>query len=624
MQFIGIENKYLALQIATDGSVLRIKSEYGCVEYTDYLSVVYGGSIVLDLLDYAKVRIFRENDVIKIDIKDLIWYARFPAHGYIKPDPSPDIKFSFEIRLEEDEVLFTVCTPQNMDDEPVEIVFPRNILKWDPQKPGELAGAFHSLGSLHRYPSEVFLHINYRTILPVAGFFTSNGGIGIRTSDIYDYKLELLSDGKTGCGNMVFEFNKDKNEYNRTCRMKFFPAGSNYVHLAKWHRNAVQKENRFRSLKEKIACSPEVEKLAGSVIWKHNTYPAKVPDGVKKDYSLYVRSLEAGEAEGKPGNWSAKEIFDTANHAGFDRVCILNTGWNNKGFDSGYPTRFPVNPERGTEDDFKNAAAYGRALSDGYIFSVHDNYRDVYPNSDEFTFDEIMTDRNGGRIMGGIWRGGRCYLECGKCTLKYAERDLPHIAQMCGRGAIYLDVQGCVELKNCYHPDHPGSRSDDAEWRLETFRIAKKHIGAIATEGAPHEFAVQDIDLGAYPPIKAGSDPNMKPIPFFQLVYHDSIYTFCGQGVSGVYGREYINRVALYGMLPWDFSSDSLEISRKMRGTCTAEMISHDFCAEAVEHTVFSDGTEVYANFSDQETLQIAPQSFVITRKLNGKTAKSC
>ena len=92
------------------------------------------------------------------------------------------------------------------------------------------------------------------------------------------------------------------------------------------------------------------------------------------------------------------------------------------------------------------------------------------------------------------------------------------------------------------------------------------------------------------------------------------MYTFCGQGVSGVHGTEYINRVALYGMLPWDFGADSLRISKELRNACTAEMVSHEFISETLEHTVFADGTEVYANFGAEEASGIPGKSFVIKR----------
>ena len=616
-QFLELDNGKLNLRLAPDGSKIEIRTPWGGLwERENYITVLYGGIIRLELLPWSKVKTTLKDGVIRLDVTDTVWYGRFPGHGYLKPNPAPPMTFSFRIALEGDEVLFTTEVPKGLDNETVEIAFPDPVFEWDTAKPGKLAGAFNTLGVLYSYPGPERIYSDVWTILPMAGFFTPEFGMGVRTAEIFDSRLrvDVNNRGPQGLAFIINEFDKGRSEYERTVRFRFFPAGNNYVDLAKWHRESVKREHRFVSLKEKIAAAPEVAKLAGSVIWKHNTYPKEVPAGVKKDYSLYTRSLAAAEAEGRPGNWSAKEVFDTAHAAGFDRVCVLNTGWSYKGYDSGYPTRFPVNPERGTEEDFKAAAAYGRSLSPDYIFSVHDNYRDVYPGTPEFSFEEVMRDKEGGRIKGGIWQGGRCYLICGECTQKYADRDLPHIAEMCGRGAIFLDVQGGVLLRNCYHPDHPGSKRDDAEWRLETFRKAKKYFGAVGTEGAPHEFAVPDIDLGAYPVISKSNSPNVRPIPLFQLVYHDSLYSFCGQGVSGVYGREYVNYEALYGMLPWDFGPDSLRISRELRDSCTAEMLTHEFLSETLQRTCFSDGVRVLANFGSKEEEGIPAGSFVIEK----------
>ena len=615
--FFELNNGVLTFRIAADATIAELQSPWGTWESHDLVSMVYGKAIRLDAVRCGKVFMEKSGDGIHIRISDLVWMARFPGHGYCKPDPAPPMELAFRIRLDEDEVCFITETPVGLDDELLEVSFPQGPIRWNTAEEGHFAGAWDTLGTCLFYPSAERFAAEGRSILPVAGYFSPEGGIGIRTAETCDFQLCISVNNGDSCGRsaIVHEFWRGKSEYERTVRMKLFPAGSNYVTLAKWHRDSVKKENRFTSLAEKIAAAPEVEKLAGSVIWKHNTYAVDVPVNVSKDYSLYVCTPAAAEAEGRPGNWSAKEVFDTAHQKGFDRVCIFNTGWNNKGFDSGYPSRFPPNPERGSEADFTAAAEYGRKLSDGYIFSVHDNYKDVYRNSDEFSPEELITTIDGIKLKGGIWRGGRCFIICGRETLKYAKRDLPHIGRMCGRGAIYLDVQGCTELNNCYHPDHPGNKREDARWRLETFREAKKHIGAVATEGAPHEFAVQDIDLGAYPPIRRETASNARPVPFFQLVYHDSVYSFCGQGVSGVHGAEYVNRVALYGMLPWDFGEDSLRISRELRQACTAEMLSHEFCSATLERTVFADGTEVFANFGTEDAEGIPAKSFIIRRQ---------
>ena len=612
-----LSNGILDLVISSDGSYLQIKGPAGSWECRELVTFVYGAAVRLDAVRCGRVTMEQNENEIRFRISDLVWMARFPGHGYLKPDPAPEMSFAFRIRLAGDEVHFITEVPRGLDDETSEIRFPGDPIRWDTKTRGHFAGAWNTLGTCMNYPSDSNYISDYAGILPVAGFFSAGGGVGIRTPDVADYRLCTVVNHGNSEGHccIIHEFNRGKSEYERTVALKFFSPGSNYVDLAKWHRESVKKEKRFKSLAEKIAEAPEVAKLAGSVIWKHNTFACEVPPHIRKDYSLYVSTPAAAEAEGRPGNWSAREVFDKARAEGFDRVCIFNTGWNNKGFDSGYPTRFPPNPERGSEKEFSDAAAYGRKLSEDYIFCVHDNYKDVYPNSPEFSFDEIIRNADGGKLKGGIWRGGRCYIICGSETLKYARRDLKHIGEMCGRGAIYLDVQGCTSLNNCYHPDHPGSRRDDIQWRLETFREAKKHIGAVATEGAPHEFAVQEIDLGAYPPIKNCPCPNMSPIPFFQLVYHDSVMTFCGQGVSGVHGTDYINRVALYGMLPWDFSDDSRRISKELRRCCTAEMVKHEFLSENVEHTLFADGTEVFANFGKEEEKEIPAGAFLIRTK---------
>ena len=600
MNFIELENEFAKIAVASDGSALILHGSGQIFETGAIASADYGGAVHLDLPASGKVEVRRLADELMISITEIKWYARFPGHTYCKPDPGPDLRFTFRIRLEGDEVVFITEAPENLDNEPLTVEFPQGLLSWNTSQPGYLAGTFGTLGMLLRFPDKRKYDFSGNAVLPVIGYFQETGGIGVCHYNFYDYCLRTAVNQSIGIGKCGFQiqFVKGKSEYRHELRLKFFKAGSDYVSLAKWYRHIVKREGRFVSLKDKAAASAEVKKLAGSVIWKHNVFPKNtLPGDIKRDYSLYVRNRVSAEAEGKPNNWTAEEVFNTAHAAGFDRVCILNTGWNNKGFDSGYPTRFPVNPERGCEEDFTKAAQYGRLLSPDYIFSVHDNYRDVYPNSPEFNREELFFNADGAPVKGGIWRGGRCWLMCSQCAYKYALRDLPRIAEMCGRGAIYLDVQGCVPYLNCFHPNHPGNSQDDAGGRIKIFQLAKKYFGAVATEGAPYDFAVPYIDLGAYPQFRYPWLPAAVSIPFFQLVYHDSVFNFTGQGVSGEFGNAYVNRVALYGMLPYDFGADSLRISRELRNTCFAEMLSHEFLSDSLEKTVFDDGTEVIADF---------------------------
>ena len=90
---------------------------------------------------------------------------------------------------------------------------------------------------------------------------------------------------------------------------------------------------------------------------------------------------------------------------------------------------------------------------------------------------------------------------------------------------------------------------------------------------------------------------------------------FTGEGVSGVWGGEFQNYVALYAMLPHRFDRDSLRISREMRSTFFAEMLTHQFCGDQLVRTEFSDGVAVAANFGNAEEEGIPPHSFQIERE---------
>ena len=71
---------------------------------------------------------------------------------------------------------------------------------------------------------------------------------------------------------------------------------------------------------------------------------------------------------------------------------------------------------------------------------------------------------------------------------------------------------------------------------------------------------------------------------------------------------------ALYGMLPWDFGTDSLRISRELRDSYTEEMLLHEFVSDHVQHTVFADGIQVLANYGVVEEEGVPAGSFVIRK----------
>lgn len=612
-----LENENVKVELSKDAAVLRLTDKKNGVlmESNSPFQFIYGGFYTFDIPRHARAMIETEADSIVVHFDSFAYWSRFREHYYVKPENGPDVRFKFRIILEKDTVRFQTEPIENMDEENCIVIFPASLIQWRTDAVSELVLP-KGYGSVFRFPYHGACAFNWSSmLLPVYGVFSEKGGFGVYVRDNYDQQGYLnvnLRRKNIAISEQHWEFDRTGCNYQRELSLKFFGRDESYVSLAKWYRSILHREGRFVTLKEKIASSPEVEKLVGAVIWKHNVYSTRtLPEGVHHDYSLYINSPDDPVVEGRPANWTAYEVFDLAKRKGFDRVCIYNTGWNRFGFDSGYPTRLPPNPERGTYEDFRNAAEYGRSLSDGFIYSVHDNYIDCYKNSPEYSIEEMVHNKNGVPVKGGIWRGGRCTVMCSAVSLKYAARDFPEIARMTGRGSIYIDVMGFVPPHACRHPEHPQTRKEDLKSRRRLFALARKEFGSVATEAAPADYCADVVDLGAFFFFTQKIHPGFidpVPIPLWQLVYHDSVLGYTGEGLCGYSGGDYLAMTALYGLLPTSLDETGRRFSFELRSAYCAEMLSHEFLPVADENggkafaarTVFSDGTEVVANCSDE------------------------
>ena len=620
----SIGNDYWKIEVADDAScIIMTDCRHGGVwKTTTPFTMSYGNYYAYNLLERCRTSIEVGNNVISICLDNMKFYGRFPANPYNKPEPAPNLTYRFEFRLQDDEVVFTMLPIDRMDEEEQRVTVLADLMAMDSSEKGS-ALLPCGYGSLYRFPRTDSFGFRFGygtcyTTMTTCGLFRVNGaGIGCYSDYPWDlFPVFSVNQRKGRAGfDFAFECVEKVGNEPHDLHFKSFAAGESYNELAKWYRGVLQRKGRFKSYQQKIAESPEAEKLVGSVIWKHNVYSTETSPK-PHSYSLYITRPDGNQYEGLPNDWSAKEIFDTASAAGFDRVCVYNTGWNRFGYDSGYPTRLPPNPERGTPEQFTAMAEYARNLSAGYIYSVHDNYIDVYRNSLEDFWPDVIRTIDGGYLRGGIWRGGRARVLCTKQAMKYAQRDIPQIVKMVGRGGIYIDVFGCSSLNRCYHPDHPMSRHEDANERRKLFQYIASQFGSVTTEGGPVDFLADIVNLGAFAGYAvsfhgAGGEPPV-PVPFWQLVFHDAILSYSSEGAYGPIGKEYITYSFLYGMLPTGFDAESLRLSKELRKMFTSEMVRHEIgddvkmedrawhgpgVIKGTMKTHFADGTTVLAHF---------------------------
>lgn len=582
---------------------------------------------------------------IMIDLSEFVFHARFPGNTYCRPDPSytPNLHMTITLELDGDDLVINASSIDHIgEDCHLEVLLAQGLMKASTQKKAALYIPVNH-GIRFDFPrNDIFQQI-YRPgvawALPVHGLFTEEGGIGLWCEDFdRDYAVAYNTDRAGTVSVCCRELYDAISNEARQMRFMLFEKGESYIHLMKRCRALRKATGRFMTLQEKAAQRPVVAELPGTVFWKHNVYFKDRPEGVEKTYSLYVRRPDWNENEGLPGNWTAEEVFGTAKENGFDRVAVCNTGWNRDGFDAGYPTRLPVNPERGNNDDFKNAAKKAQELSKGYFLNVHDNYIDAY-KGEAFDEEEMLQIFKGAPAKGGVWKGGQAYRLCSYHGLKYAQRDLPKLAEISGPGCIYIDVFAGTPLECCKSDKHPTTRKQNWEYYRELCKVAHKYIGALAVEGCGTDHYADLVDIGAYGglhfnnyPLRADG-PVPVPVPMWQLVYHDSVLNYIGEGYLPFHGSEYRIYQALYTLLPTAFDAHSKRLSFELREAYTAEMLDFEeiiprkvtidadggFRTHGVVRSVYADGTEVIANFNedpyDFNGHMIPARDFIINKR---------
>lgn len=574
----------------------------------------------------SQKKVFVTDSTISIEFSEFIFSARFPGNTYCRPDPlyTPSMRLTVSLRLDGEDLCIDISPVENIGECTLYVWIAQGLMRACTQEKAALYLP-NEYGVRFDFPRrDVFREVYEPSLswsLPIHGLFTPEGGIGLWCEDLSrDYTVAYNTD-REGTVSAVCRqiFDAMENE-PRHMRFMLFEAGSDFRHLARRCRELRIASGRFLTLREKAEKRPVVAQLPGTVFWKHNVYFKERPEGVEKTYSLYVARPNWNETEGLPNNWTAREIFDTAAERGFDRVTVCNTGWNNGGFDAGYPERFPVNAERGSEKEFREAAQYAQSLSPGYFLNVHDNYIDVYPHTDAFRMEEVMQKEAGAPLRGGIWRGGQAYYLCSEHGLRYAKRDIPRIAEISGAGCIYIDVFAGIPLITCRSALHPATRRDNLENNRKICELAQARIGALAVEGCGTDRYADVIDIGAYGGLHfrdlspRADGPIPVPVPMWQMVYHDSVLNYFGEGYSAVHGREYQLYQALYTLLPTSFSEHSKKISFELRSAFTAQMTDFEelmprsvtyesdgaLRTSGVARSVYSDGTEVIVNFNDE------------------------
>lgn len=376
-----------------------------------------------------------------------------------------------------------------------------------------------------------------------------------------------------------------------------------YVAMCKRYRQHAQESGLLKTLAEKRKAIPAVDLLVGAVnvwCWDRNPVPIcrdlqaagikrilwsnrSTPDQLKQMNELGVLT-------------SRYDIYqDAMNPANFPKLRGLHSDWTSDAWPRDLVLRADGDWERGWEVEGKDGQRYP------------------------------------------------CGVLCDRQALPYAERRIPPELQTHPYRCRFIDTTTASPWRECYHPDHPMTRTESRHWKMELLRYVSEKCGLVCGSETGHDASVPYVhyfegmlSLGPYRVPDSGrrmaemvedvpervakfQTGHYYRLPLWELVYHDCV-------VAQWYWGDYNNKLpalwdrrdlfnALYGTPPmFMFRRDQWEKNRERfvrsyrtatpvaRATGYSEMLSHRWLTadHAVQQTEFAGGVVVTVNFGDQ------------------------
>lgn len=415
-----------------------------------------------------------------------------------------------------------------------------------------------------------------------------------------------------------------KMDYRRVMKYSFVK-DCDYNDLCKIYRNYVIEKGRFKSLAEKAVKTPSIDQLIGSAFLHKG-----IKTQVMTNSDFYDAENPYKNNHLTPFSVRTEEI-KKFHELGVEKLYLHLDGWAEPGYDNQHPDYLPACEKAGGWKAMKE-------LSDtmhecGYLFGIHDQYRDYYYAAK--TFDENFATRlaDGTIPSHARWAGGPQTYLCATQAPFYVKRNFTEIMDNGIKlDCAYLDVFTCNEGDECSHPWHKMTRRECYEYRNTCFEYLLSK-GILPSSEEVNDWAIPSLVFCHYAPYdfmldRPGSPKKGIPVPLFNLVYHDClIEPWMMDKVSEeedymLYavlngGAPYLVRDGAYQNTDGSFAGGveiSIEdqikrckvVSDLHEKVAKCEMVRHEMVDgnPEVQRTTFADGTVVTVDFQAQ-TYQI-------------------
>lgn len=308
-----------------------------------------------------------------------------------------------------------------------------------------------------------------------------------------------------------------KISYERKLRLCFHSDGD-YNTIAKTYRSYLMENNLLVTLDEKMKGNPNIQNIIGAPVLHHKIF-SKINE--KSQFYNKKGSNEILCATFKERSEQMKKLKEL----GLEKLYIHTDGWGKNGYDNDHPYVLPPCEQAGGWDGLKAFADTCREL--GYVFALHDQYRDYYYDSPVFDKNKAITNADGSNPYCSIWDGGEHTYLCSSFALDFVKKTYDELAEhnIDVQGA-YLDVFAIMQGDECFHEEHSVTREESIAFRAKCFDYLNEK-GLIMSSEEPGMQLLNHLALVHHGPHALKPQENGKPIgipiPLGNLVYHDCI-----------------------------------------------------------------------------------------------------
>jgi hypothetical protein len=249
-----------------------------------------------------------------------------------------------------------------------------------------------------------------------------------------------------------------------------------------------------------VAVSPDVGEVLPNIPHPPSPYWALLGPRIMLDIWDHHKGTYQGDAEN----------LRTLKDNGVDHVAIISHVWQRYGYDVKLPDHLPANPSFGGDEGM---IEFGRTAREcGYIWSLHENYIDMYPDAPSYdpTARVLLADGSASKAWFNAGTGVQSFgLKCNR-AMDFARRNAPEIHRRYGTNAAYLDVHPCVPP--WHQLDHEAKQPMAAmalgkvQCDTQLFQYMRDtHGGPLFGEGANHFYWAGRCD-GVEAQVEGGED----------------------------------------------------------------------------------------------------------------------